>query len=294
MEFNVEKARKKVGVELNKEEFEANMNEVFAQLSLCAKKEEKPCFTVVGGQPGSGKSTLIAKEHQNGGECGAIIIDQDELRTKFPKYSQIQDNYSEREEFLILKPYVSKAIETLIDKAAQDGYNIIIESGLRSISTVIKIAEGLKEKGYTTRLSVLVVPEVEANISMLMRYCQFVERFGECRRCTTVDHSVAESVRTNIERLDKLAIFDDITMSIRGENIEDLPVQKYSKKRYPEIMPVQAYDEWRTRSLEGTKRNFIIRYKQIKAKLIELEEYEQLSKLESIKATFEELVMEKE
>ena len=124
MEFNVDEAIEKWG--LTDEEFDENMNEVFGQLALFNEKTENPSFILVGGQAGSGKSALVAKEYQRLGE-NAIIIDQDELRTKYPKakYQQIHDNCTEREEYLILKPYISKAILALKTKAEECGYNII-------------------------------------------------------------------------------------------------------------------------------------------------------------------------
>ena len=100
MEFNAEEERKKW--QLKDEEFEQNINDIFGELSLCAEKTANPSFVIVGGQAGSGKSLLVSKEYQDL-VGNAIIIDQDELRTKFPKEKQIQDNYTEREEFLILK-----------------------------------------------------------------------------------------------------------------------------------------------------------------------------------------------
>ena len=42
MGFNVDEARKKY--ELTDEEFEANMDEIFLQLALCAKKTSEPSF----------------------------------------------------------------------------------------------------------------------------------------------------------------------------------------------------------------------------------------------------------
>ena len=286
MEFNEEEARKKW--ELTDEEFKENINEVFGELALCAKKVSNPTFIFVGGQAGAGKSALVAKEYQNL-EGNAIIIDQDELRTKFPKekYKQILANYTERQEFLLLKPYISRTISELKDRAIQCGYNIILESTLRSVNSFIEIAKELKEKGYATKLSVLSVPEVEANISMLTRYCYYLEKDGECRRNTRLDHSAVESLRENLVRLDELGIFDDVTISARGEEMDSLPVLKYSKKEDTSMTPLQAYNREAILSFDNTRRNFYIKYEQIKEILIEHKDYEQLEKLEIIKQSFE-------
>lgn len=284
--MNVDEIRKKI--ELTDEEFETNMDEIFGELSLCAKKELVPIFTLVGGQAGSGKSALVASENQSLGG-NAIIIDQDELRTKFPKekYKQIHDNCNEREEFLILKPYISRAVVALKERALNCGYNIILESALRSVSSFIDVAKELKIKGYNTKLSILAVPEVEANISMLTRYCYYLEKYGECRRNTRLDHSAVQSLRTNIQRLDDLEIFDDITISVRGKEMDLLPVQNYSKRTDTKLTPLQAYDEGVKHSFNDTIRNFEMKYEQIKKTLSKHQEIEQLEKLEMIRKAFE-------
>lgn len=284
--MNVDEIRKKI--ELTDEEFETNMDEIFGELSLCAKKELLPIFTLVGGQAGSGKSALVASENQSLGG-NAIIIDQDELRTKFPKekYKQIHDNCNEREEFLILKPYISRAVVALKERALNCGYNIILESALRSVSSFIDVAKELKIKGYNTKLSILAVPEVEANISMLTRYCYYLEKYGECRRNTRLDHSAVQSLRTNIQRLDDLEIFDDITISVRGKEMDLLPVQNYSKRTDTKLTPLQAYDEGVKLSFNDTIRNFEMKYEQIKKTLSKHQEIEQLEKLEMIRKAFE-------
>ena len=285
MEFNAEEERKKW--QLKDEEFEQNINDIFGELSLCAEKTANPSFVIVGGQAGSGKSLLVSREYQDL-VGNAIIIDQDELRTKFPKEKQIQDNYTEREEFLILKPYISKTIVELIDRAVKGNYNIILESALRSVSSFIDTTQELKEKGYNTKLSVIAVPEVEANISMLTRYCYYVEKYGECRRNTRLDPSAVESLRKNIERLDELGIFDDITVSKRGKEYDSLPVQFYSQKANREMTPLQAYDNIKELSFDDTRRNFPTRYEQIKSILTAHDETEQLKKLEEIQRAFKE------
>lgn len=289
MEFNEEEERKKW--QLTDEEFEANANEIFSQLALCAKESPSPTFIMVGGQAGSGKSALVAREYENI-EGNAIIIDQDELRTKFPqeKYRQIHDTYTEREEFLILKPYISKLIIALKDRAKEGGYNIILESALRSVNSFIDMCKELKQSGYHTKLSILAVPEVEANLSLLTRYSYYLERDGECRRNARVDSTSVQKMRSNIEKLDELGIFDDIVVSIRGKNIDTLPEQIYSKSENSQIKPLQAYDEGRKKSFQYTKRNFYIRYAKIKDILAKYNETDKLASLEKIAESFEELV----
>lgn len=278
-------------VELTAEEFEENVEEIFTELALCAEKTSSPTLVLVGGQAGSGKSVLVARENSDL-EGQAIIIDQDELRTKYPseKYKLIHDNCSEREEFLLLKPYMSKLVPALIERAQNGEYNIILESALRSVKSFSETIGDIKKRGYNTKLSILSVPEIEGNISMLTRYCYFLERFGECRRNTRIDPESVKKIRENIQFLDDKNIFDDITVSIRGKDRDSLPIQIYSKNEQPEITPVQAYDMGIDKSYEETKRNFKSRYEEIKSVLEKHNEQEQLKKLDDLRKSFEDIV----
>ena len=275
-------------INLTQEEFEKNVNEIFAELSLYAVKSDDPTFVLVGGQAGSGKSVLVAKENMLL-QGNAIIIDQDELRTKYPKekYTLIHDNCTEREEFLLLKSYMSKLIVAIEQKAKKYGYNIIWETALRSVKTFISTIEDLKNSGYNTKLSILTVPEIEGNISMLTRYCYYLEKYGECRRNTRIDPESVKSIRKNIKLFDDLELFNDITVSIRGKNKDSLPIQIYSQQKNPNVTPVEAYDIGEIQAYDDTKNSFFDKYNEIKSILIKHNDTEQLKKLESIRSAFE-------
>lgn len=228
---------------LTEDEYQENFNSIFSELVLTgrATSSENPTFIMVGGQAGCGKSILVGKEL---GELknGAIVIDQDILRTKHPNYKKIHDTYTEREEFLLLKRYLDRIVNDTVEKSSEEGYNLILESALRSVSKFIKNTEYMKQKGYNTKLSVLAVSPDEANLSMFTRYCIFLKNEGECRRNTRVDNDSVDKIPLNIEKMDELGIFDDITISIRGKKEDSfLPSQVYSRKETPSISPASAY-----------------------------------------------------
>lgn len=288
LEFNIEEEQKKW--KLTEDEFLDNLEDIFNQLALTSKSVELPTFVMVGGQAGSGKTQLVGKTSSNL-EGNAIIIDQDELRTKFPeeKYQQIHDNYTEREEFLILKPYISKLVKAIIQKAKEGNYNIVLESALRSIKTFKDYPAQLRVAGYRTELSVLAVPELEANISMLVRYCEFLQRDGECRRNTRLDHEAVLKIKENIQKLDELDVFDDIKISIRSKEKNKLPVLIYSKSENTNETPVEAFQRGEQITLETTKKTFPKKYKEIKKFLNENEKDSlQLEKLEILRKQYEQ------
>ena len=274
---------------LTEEEFKENVQEIFNELAMCASKTENPTFILVGGQAGAGKSLLTARENIELNDH-AIIIDQDELRTKYPleKYNLIHNNCTEREEFLLLKPYISRLIVEIKDLAKKSGYNIILESALRSVKSFIPVIEDLRKNGYSTKLSILSVPEIEGNISMLSRYCYFLEKYGECRRNTRIDPESVNKIQQNIEMLNDLDIFEEITVSKRGIEVDSLPEQVYSNKENPDITPIEAYIAVRDESYNDTKNNFMKRYEIIKKILLKNNEHDLLAKLEKIRESFEE------
>lgn len=289
MDFNVNAERKKW--KLSEQEFNQNVNEIFGELSLVAQPTSSPIFVLVGGQAGSGKSGLVAKKHQEL-TGNSIIIDQDELRTKFPqnKYKQILENYTEREEFLILNPYIADLIQAIITKAKNEGYNIVLESALQDIDAFSKNAIDLKSNGYHTKLAVLSVPEIEGNISMLTRYCYYLEKYGECRRNTRINPNAITNIKNNLQKLDQLNIFDDIEVYTRGEQQNQLPIQIYSKHINTHETPLQAFERGQAISLKNTQTSFSAKYNEIKSILEKYNDKIQLDKLETIKEQFDKSI----
>lgn len=122
---------------------------------------------------------------------------------------------------------------------------------------------------------------------MLTRYCYYLQRDGECRRNTRLDHDAVERLRMNIQRLDELEIFDDITISMRGKRMDALPIEIYAKQNNLTMTPLQAYDYGVRCSFEDTAKNFQSRYNQIRTVLMQYNEMKQLEKLEEIKNAFD-------
>lgn len=277
-EEEIEIERKKWS--LTREEYEKNFKKVFEKLVLIGKVSYSPnaTFVMVGGQAGSGKSKLVSKEVKNLSN-GAIIIDQDVLRTTYPKYSQIIKKYTEREEYILLKKYTDKLVNDIINVASNKRYNIVFESALRGGKKFIKNIIKLKEQQYKSKLSILAVSPDEANLSMFDRFCTCLEKYGESRTCTRVDNEALEKVLINIDEMDKEKIFDDIIISIRGNRKNNfIPIQVYSQNRTPNIRPLIMY-----KSIVDKERlnleEFEKRYDQLKMKLME---YNQKNQMESL------------
>ena len=288
MGIDIEELRKKYAI--TDEQFQENASEIFGELSINATKSEQPRFIMVGGQAGSGKTSLVSKKYKDL-DGNAIIIDQDELRTMYPReiYQQILANHTDREEFLILNIYIAKMIKEIVMRSKEQGYNIILETALNDVEAFIDYTKELHADGYRTELAVMSVPPIEGHISMLTRYCYYLEKDGVCRRNTRINPKAIDNIRGNLQKLDGLRIFDDIEMYRRNPNREELPIQIYSQQANEFETPLEAFERAAKVSLPDTKRTFQEKYYHIKSVLESFGETEKLQILEGIQASFSNL-----
>lgn len=274
---------KKEKYKISEEEFQNNVSEVFNEIAIYAREVENPKFVFVGGQAGAGKTDLVAKKYSDL-EGNAIIIDQDELRTKYPQeiYRKILEENNDRDEYLILKDYMSRLIREILTKAGEKNYNIIFETALQRVTKHVEFANSLREKGYELEAAVISVSEFESNLSMIYRYCFYLEKDGFCRRNATFNPKSLNNMFDNIEYMDELGIFKDIEVYSRGENRGDLPNKVYSRKEKINEKPNDAIRRVNKISLNNTIRTFEEKYNHIKSILIAHGEEEKLETLENL------------
>ena len=286
--MRIQEGRKKY--ELLDDVFERQADRIFSFLAMNVQKPENPKLVMVGGQAGSGKTGLVAKKNSEL-DGGAIIIDQDEIRASFPEelYKQIIRDYDDREEYLILKPFVLKMRQALVDRAISKGYNVIMESALQVVDTFVPQIQSFKEAGYSTELAVISVPEIDCHLSTLNRYSYYLSKDGICRRNTKNDPEMFLKLRDNLEKYGELGIFDDIEVYIRGDK-ETEPYKKiYSQKENPKETPLQAFDRGQKMALRTTRKTFRERSRKIREILSKFGEFEKLKQLTKIDETFESL-----
>lgn len=276
--------------QLSDEDFEKNANRIFSALAMNADKPQKPRFVMVGGQAGSGKTGLVAKKNREL-EGGAIIIDQDEIRASFPEelYEKILRDHDDREEYLILKPYVLKMRQTLVDMARNNGYNVIMESAMQAVDSFIPQIQSFKNAGYETELSVISVPEVDCYLSTLNRYCYYLNKDGICRRNTKMDPQMLVKLRNNLVKLEDTGLFDNIDIHIRGNSQNEPPVLIYSRSDNSGEVPLAAFDRGQKLALKTTRKTFPQRAEGIRDTLTRFDEIEKLEQLAQIEDEFKNL-----
>ena len=144
----------------------------------CHRQNQTPKLYLVGGQPGAGKSTTISKI-QRSMDNNCIIINLDDYRALHPNAREIyekgakdSDDYS-----IYTNPFIREVGEKLIDKAIENGYNVILERTLSSTDTVSKQLDKFKKNGYELNLYVVTCNKNHGISSVEQRYLQQKVKF---------------------------------------------------------------------------------------------------------------------
>jgi hypothetical protein len=121
---------------------------IVPSLTRGLRGNDSPRATILGGQPGSGKSALQSElERELARASGVLCIVGDDLRLYHPAYTRLlhQDDktaayYTDRDSALW--------IEKLIAHAKEARYNLLVESTMRLATKVSATALDLRAAGY--------------------------------------------------------------------------------------------------------------------------------------------------
>jgi UDP-N-acetylglucosamine kinase len=135
---------------------------------------------ILGGQPGSGKSTLvreILKPNNN-----TVFINGDDLRPYHPKYySHLKENDQEAAD--LTQPVCNLWVEALIRECMDRGLNLIVEGTMRTKEVPLSTAQMLKKADYSVDLVVVSAPYELSLMSLEYRY-EEIKRLGGFARYT--------------------------------------------------------------------------------------------------------------
>lgn len=121
--------------------------------------KSQKCCIFLGGQPGSGKSTMLDAIDPSD---EYIHVDLDEYRRYHPSYEKICNKYQEKsQEYTNQFAYYVK--QGMVQKISEEGYNFIIDGTLRDANGQIETAMDLQKKGYSLQVDVICTkPEISS------------------------------------------------------------------------------------------------------------------------------------
>ena len=154
------------------EELNKTVDRLIEELSANCSRQDKPCALFIGGQPGSGKTTVLRKIKEEWINNNVIcIIGSDNYRINHPKYKLIEEEirkkWLNKEETIdeskgndiadFTSNFAGCVSDKIIERLSDLKYNIAIEWGMRNPKVPLETMEMLKKKGYTNKVKFIVV-----------------------------------------------------------------------------------------------------------------------------------------
>ena len=137
-------------VNFTDKQFENRLNDNLEELVQGKKAVESPTAFLLGGQPGSGKTSLrsaILEETQG----NVIVIDNDTFKQQHPNFDELVKLY-EKDVVKYVTPYSNRMTEAIISRLRDKGYNLVIEGTGRTTDVPIQTATMLQAKDYETKM----------------------------------------------------------------------------------------------------------------------------------------------
>ena len=218
---------------------------LFKDLEFTKIESNKSAAFLLGGQPGSGKTSLrsaILEETQG----NVIVIDNDTFKQQHPNFDELAKLY-EKDVVKHVTPYSNRMTEAIISRLSDQGYNLVIEGTGRTTDVPIQTATMLQAKGYETKMYVMAVPKINSYLGTIERYeTMYADDPMTARATPKQAHDiVVKNLPTNLETLHKTGLFSDIRLYNREG------VKLYSSLETPSISPKETLERELNRKVSG-------------------------------------------
>ena len=219
--------------EYSVEDFNRAFMRFYEALTYGKQPVKSPTAFLLGGQGGSGKSSI---HEYLSSEIGNIVsIDGDQFRREHPNYEMIQKIYG-KDAANITQSFANNITNAMIEKLSDEGYNLVIEGTCRRADVPLKTCGDLKEKGYRVEMAIMCADKEEAWQSTLDR-AEKMRELGLTPREVPKEkyQETIIALPGNVSILYQSGAFDDITLFNR--QLEEL----YKFSRTPEHDPADIF-----------------------------------------------------
>lgn len=203
---------------LSNEEIEAITKEIIKVMAADVLPSKQPLAVVVGGQSGSGKTSLIHYTEQISSKREFIEIDNDYFRSFHPKNEEIKDNYPDY--YVTATDQLGLGVTpAVIDYFREHKYNIILHQTLKNNRVVDDAITKFIEAGYLVGVRAFAVPYFESKMSQIERCEGQLEELHFCRHVAKADHDAAiEGLPKTIEYIEQSGKYDFLEIYKRTDN----------------------------------------------------------------------------
>ena len=234
------------------DELEIKFKEILEYYKSMYSPTENPKVTLLGGQPGAGKSGL---ENLINIKKNYVSISGDDYREYHPRFKEINLEHG-REASKYTQQWAAEITEKLIRELRKEKYNLIIEGTLRTAELPLKEASAFKKAGYEVELNVVVVKPEKSRLGTLERYEAMLKQ-NKVPRMTPKEHHdlVVNNIGNNLEIIYNSKAFDNIKLFDRENNL------LYNYKETPGISPKNILKkefnrEWKKEEIKDFKEKW--------------------------------------
>ena len=234
------------------DELEIKFKEILEYYKSMYSPTENPKVTLLGGQPGAGKSGL---ENLINIKKNYVSISGDDYREYHPRFKEINLEHG-REASKYTQQWAAEITEKLIRELRKEKYNLIIEGTLRTAELPLKEANAFKKAGYEVELNVVVVKPEKSRLGTLERYEAMLKQ-DKVPRITPKEHHdlVVNNIGNNLEIIYNSKAFDNIKLFDRENNL------LYNYKETPDINPKNILEkefnrEWKKEEIKDFKEKW--------------------------------------
>ncbi|MEZ0538148.1 GNAT family N-acetyltransferase [Fibrella arboris] len=192
------------------------IEQIEPRLSARSLLSDKPIAIFLGGQPGSGKSSLAIYYRQQFAQPGIVIVNSDALREFHPDYSTLQSIHPERASFLVNLDTVIWQ-RKLIESAKLARKNILLDGTLGGdLEPIKQTIQQFQQVGYVVGISLMAVPAYQSRLGIYQCYHDQVEREGHGRWVGMGTHeSVYDQLPDRIDQLEQQQLVDQVSIFTR-------------------------------------------------------------------------------
>lgn len=185
---------------------------------------QDPTLVLVGGQPGAGKTRVVALAERS--HDGAIAVVGDDFRQFHPDYARLM-----REDPLRMPEVTAQAAGAWARMSSgflrERRASVVFETTFRQPDAVVATAKEFREAGYRVEVRALAVPEAVSRLGVLSRYAEQVRDQGAGRWTPQEFHDVAaEQMPRSLERViaeghvDRVLVVDRAGRTLYASDID--------------------------------------------------------------------------
>jgi UDP-N-acetylglucosamine kinase len=178
---------------------------------------EQPKLIILGGQPASGKSSIINEIKEK--YIDILMLNGDEIKESYPRYKKLSIEDSDKATELV-QPYSNYVVDVLKAEAADNKLNTLIEGTMRTSKVPLETTDMFIQQGYSVEAFVISCNYLSSSIGIIERYETELENKGYGKKVDISKHDEAyNNIPETLDNLVKSNKFANISIVTRDGKI---------------------------------------------------------------------------